>query len=95
MFPYLPEMIGSFGIEKKDIAKWAGATSAVFSLSQSLTAVAWGRASDRFGRKPTILVGLFCTMVCFLMWGVSTSLPMAIAIRAVQGASNGNGTLSL
>lgn len=88
-------MIASFGVEKKDIAKWAGATSSVFSLAQSITAVPWGRASDRFGRKPTILVGLFCTMVCFLIWGVSTSLPMAIAIRAIQGASNGNGTLSL
>ncbi|EMR62733.1 putative major facilitator superfamily transporter protein [Eutypa lata UCREL1] len=90
VFPYLPEMIASFGVEKKDIAKWAGATSSVFSLAQSITAVPWGRASDRFGRKPTILVGLFCTMVCFLIWGVSTSLPMAIAIRAIQGASNGN-----
>ncbi|RYP71743.1 hypothetical protein DL769_004632 [Monosporascus sp. CRB-8-3] len=90
VFPYLPEMVASFGVEKKDIAKWAGATSAVFSLAQSVTAVPWGRASDRFGRKPTIIVGLFCTMTCFLIWGVSTSLPMAIIIRAIQGASNGN-----
>ncbi|RYP41890.1 hypothetical protein DL767_000719 [Monosporascus sp. MG133] len=90
VFPYLPEMIASFGVEKKDIAKWAGATSAVFSLAQGVTAVPWGRASDRFGRKPTIIVGLFCTMACFLIWGMSTSLPMAIVIRAIQGASNGN-----
>jgi MFS family permease len=91
VFPYLPEMIASFGVEKKDVAKWAGATSSVFSLAQSVTAVSWGRASDRFGRKPVILTGLVCTMICFLIWGVSTSLPMAIAIRAIQGASNGNG----
>ena len=91
VFPYLPEMIASFGVEKKDVAKWAGATSAVFSLAQGVTAVPWGRASDRLGRKPTIIVGLFFTMTFFLIWGVSTSLPMAIAIRAIQGASNGNG----
>ncbi|KAI1638743.1 major facilitator superfamily domain-containing protein [Biscogniauxia mediterranea] len=90
VFPYLPEMIASFGVEKKEVAKWAGMTSAVFSLAQSVTAVPWGRASDRLGRKPVIMMGLFCTMTCFLIWGVSTSLPMAIVIRAIMGASNGN-----
>ncbi|KAI2616007.1 MFS general substrate transporter [Hypoxylon sp. NC1633] len=83
-------MISSFGVEKTEVAKWAGVTSSVFSLAQSLTAVAWGRASDRLGRKPVIMVGLLCTMICFLVWGMSTSLPMAITVRAIQGASNGN-----
>ncbi|KAI0839061.1 MFS general substrate transporter [Hypoxylon sp. FL0890] len=90
VFPYLPEMIASFGVEKKDIAKWAGLTSSVFSLAQSMTAVFWGRASDRLGRKPTIMTGLLCTMICFLIWGMATSLPMAIAVRAMMGAGNGN-----
>ncbi|KAI0457346.1 major facilitator superfamily domain-containing protein [Xylaria acuta] len=90
VYPYLPEMIASFGIEEKDVAKWAGATSAVFSLAQSVTAVAWGRASDKFGRKPIIMTGLLCTMTLFLVWGMSTSLTMAIVVRGLQGACNGN-----
>ncbi|KAK4216546.1 hypothetical protein QBC37DRAFT_397514 [Rhypophila decipiens] len=90
VFPYLPEMIKSFGIEKNEVAKWAGITGAVFSISQSTTAVAWGRASDRVGRKPVILVGLFATMCCFLLWGMSTSLTMAITVRAIMGGTNGN-----
>ncbi|RDL33327.1 uncharacterized protein BP5553_08766 [Venustampulla echinocandica] len=90
VFPYLPEMIESFGIDKKDVAKWAGITSAVFSLSQCVTAIIWGRASDRFGRKPAILVALTCTMVSTLFWGLSTSLPMAMLARALAGACNGN-----
>ena len=91
VFPYLPEMIQSFGIEKDDVAKWAGLTGAVFSIFQSMTAVPWGFTSDRIGRKPAILLGLFSTMVCFLFWGMSTNLPMCIVVRAIQGASNGNG----
>ncbi|KAK1597451.1 major facilitator superfamily transporter [Colletotrichum navitas] len=90
VFPYLPEMIRSFGVAQNDVAKWAGYTSAVFSLSQSVTAVAWGRASDRVGRKPTIIVGLISTMVFFVVWGMSTSLPMAIIVRAILGSGNGN-----
>ncbi|KAI0108893.1 major facilitator superfamily domain-containing protein [Nemania sp. FL0031] len=90
VYPYLPEMIASFGVPKKDIAKWAGATSAVFSVAQSITAVPWGRASDKFGRKPVIMSGLLCTMTLFIIWGMSTSLKMAIIVRGLQGACNGN-----
>jgi MFS family permease len=86
-------MIESFGVKKRDVARWAGITSAVFSLSQCLTAVLWGRASDRFGRKPTILIGLICTLIFSLVWGLSTNLPMAITARALAGAFNGNGIL--
>ncbi len=91
VFPYLPEMIKSFGVDQNDVAKWAGVTSAVFSFSQSLTAVPWGRLSDTIGRKWSIVMGLCSTMICFLAWGMSTSLAMAIGVRAIQGASNGNG----
>jgi MFS family permease len=87
-------MIESFGVEKKEVAKWAGITSAVFSLSQGLTAILWGRASDRFGRKPMILLGFTFTMLTSLAWGISTSLPMAIGVRAVAGISSGNGKSS-
>ncbi len=86
-------MIESFGIDKANVAKWAGITSAVFSLSQCVTAVMWGRASDKFGRKPAILIGLTCTMFSTLLWGMSTSLPMAITARALAGGCNGNGML--
>ena len=90
VFPYLPEMIESFGVPKNDIARWAGLTSAIFSLCQSLTGMPWGTASDRYGRKPIILIGLINTMVTMLLWGFSTSLPMAIVVRALQGLGNGN-----
>ena len=84
-------MIESFGIKKQDIAKYAGITSGVFSLSQCLTAVIWGGISDKVGRKPAILAGLMCTMLSILLWGMSTSLPMAITARALAGGFNGNG----
>ncbi|TQS37543.1 hypothetical protein Golomagni_01977 [Golovinomyces magnicellulatus] len=90
VYPYIPEMIESFGIPKNQIAKWAGITNAVFSISQALTAVAWGQLSDRFGRKPAIITSLICTMTCSLIWGFSINLPMAITARGIQGAFNGN-----
>ena len=90
VFPYLPEMIESFGIPQDEVSKWAGITSAVFSLSQACTGILWGRASDRFGRKPVILCGMLCIMSTSLLWGFSRSLPWAILARCLSGASNGN-----
>ncbi|KAF2093737.1 MFS general substrate transporter, partial [Rhizodiscina lignyota] len=90
IFPYLPEMIESFGVAKDDIAFWAGLASAIYSFSQCLTAISWGRLSDRFGRKPIILTCLANTMITSLLWGFSTNLPMALAARALMGAANGN-----
>ncbi|OAQ76089.1 MFS transporter [Purpureocillium lilacinum] len=90
VFPYLPEMIRDFGIEQNQVAKWAGFTSAMFSIAQAIAAVPWGKAADRFGRKPILICGLISTMVGFIVWGMSTSLAMAITVRAFLGGGNGN-----
>ena len=88
-------MIHRFGIEKDKVLKWAGITSSTFSIFQGLTAVPWGRAAYRYGRKPILIMGLIFTMICFIVWGMATSLTMAITIRAIQGGSNGSGMIHL
>lgn len=94
VFPYLPEMIKSFGIPENNVAKWAGIVGSTFSVSQSMFAVAWGRLSDKIGRKPTILIGLINVMFCFIFWGTSKSLAQALVARFLMGLCNGNGTYS-
>ncbi|KAI4285021.1 MAG: hypothetical protein L6R38_000973 [Xanthoria sp. 2 TBL-2021] len=90
VFPYLPEMIESFNVPKDEVGRWAGITSAVFSLSQAATGIFWGRASDRYGRKPVILTAMICVMSTGLLFGFSRNLGMAIVARSLAGASNGN-----
>ncbi|KAL9607149.1 MAG: hypothetical protein Q9167_007910 [Letrouitia subvulpina] len=90
VIPYLPEMIESFNVPKNDVAKWAGMTAAVFSISQAATGIFWGRASDRYGRKPAILTAMTCVMLSGLLFGFSQTLAMAIIARSCAGASNGN-----
>ncbi|KAL4961303.1 uncharacterized protein BDV14DRAFT_203874 [Aspergillus stella-maris] len=72
--PYLPEMIESVGVHESEVAKWAGITTAVSSFAQAGMAVHWGRASDRFGRKPITLLGLTATMIFSLAFGLSKHL---------------------
>ena len=90
VFPYLPEMIESFGIDETNVSKWAGLTSAVFSLSQATTGVLWGRASDAFGRKAVILTGTTGCLISALLFGFSKTLVWAICTRMLAGAVNGN-----
>ena len=83
-------MVQSFNVPTGQVAKWAGLMSAIFSLAQCLTGIAWGRASDKFGRKPTIMLALFLTMVTGVLFGFSRSLTWAMLARAGQGLCNGN-----
>lgn len=83
-------MIQSFNVSDDKVAKWAGLMAATFSLSQCLTGIAWGRASDKFGRKPIIITALTCTMVFSVGFGFSRSLVWAFIWRSLQGLSNGN-----
>jgi MFS family permease len=88
-------MIKNFGVPTQDVAFYAGITAASFSFAQAFTGVLWGRASDKFGRKPAILLGLVGTLACLMLFGFSTSLPMAIAARSLSGIVNGNVRLTL
>ena len=83
-------MIESFDVPKKDIAFWVGITSASFAISQFFSGVIWGRLSDRYGRKYTILAGLTGTLFSCLLFGFAKSLPVAIFARCVAGLLNGN-----
>ena len=83
-------MVQSFNVPTDQVAKWAGLMSAIFSLAQATTGIAWGRASDKFGRKPTIMLALFLTMITGVLFGFSKSLTWAMLARAAQGLCNGN-----
>lgn len=83
-------MIESFNVPKNKVARWAGITSAVFSLSQAVTGLFWGQASDRYGRKPVILVGMLCVMLASLSFGFAQTLAWAILARGLAGSVSGN-----
>jgi len=58
---------------------------AIFSVMQFIFAPIWGALSDRFGRKPILLIGAFGNALSLLMFGFSTQLWMMYAARALGG----------
>ncbi|WP_339910919.1 MFS transporter [Symmachiella dynata] len=51
-----------------------GPLMASFSAMQFLFAPAWGRLSDRIGRRPVLIVGLAGSTISYFMFGYATSL---------------------
>jgi MFS family permease len=60
-----------------------------FSLAQLLSAPFWGRFSDRYGRRPALLVGLASSAVAFALFGLANSILLLFAFRLLQGAGGG------
>ena len=62
---------------------------AAFSIAQLIASPIWGRVSDRYGRRPALLVGLSASAVAFLVFGLADSLWLLFLSRIVQGAGGG------
>lgn len=83
-------MIESFGIPPSSVAKYAGFCGSIFSLVQAIMGIPLGRGSDRYGRKPAILLGLTITLSCTLLFGFSRGITQALIARGLMGAGAGN-----
>lgn len=57
----------------------------VFLLGFAVAQLLAGPISDRFGRRPTLLVGLALYLVCCMACAIAPSLEILLAIRLVQG----------
>jgi MFS family permease len=73
-----------------EIGLWVGLMMVSYSAAQFLFSPLWGSLSDRLGRKPIILTGLVGNTVFFAVFGISTSLLMALVARFCAGAFNAN-----
>ena len=73
-----------------DAPYWViGVVIAVFAVMQLISAPLWGRFSDRFGRRPAILLGLCVSAVAFTMFAFADSILGLLATRLVQGIGAG------
>ena len=67
-----------------------GLLMASYSLTQFIAAPFWGRASDRIGRRPVLLITLAGASASYVLLGFSNSLWMLFLARALGGFMAGN-----
>jgi multidrug resistance protein len=66
-----------------------GLLIAAFSIAQLIAAPFWGRVSDRYGRRPALLIGLTASAIAYVVFGFAESLWLLFVSRLVQGAGGG------
>src|SRR5207253_3374994 len=83
--PLLPLYARDYGADP-----WiVGLLISAFSVAQLLTAPLWGRFSDKFGRRPAILVGLIISALAYTIFAYATTIPLLLLTRLVQGFGGG------
>jgi len=60
-----------------------------FAVAQLASSPVWGKFSDRYGRRPAMLIGLGASAFAYVIFGFATSLWMLFASRIVQGLGGG------
>ena len=81
IIPIIPFFIESFGASGSSL----GMLMASFAVMQFLFAPVWGSLSDRYGRKPFLVIGALGNGIAMLFFGLSTELWMLFASRALSG----------
>jgi multidrug resistance protein len=89
IIPLLPFYAKSFGASGFTV----GLLVASFAVAQLLSAPMWGRFSDRYGRRPALMVGLAASAIAYIIFAYSDSLWLLFLSRLVQGS--GGGTVSV
>ena len=90
IIPVLPALVGTFTGSQADQAFWFGAVAFAFGIANFIGAPILGALSDRYGRRPVLLVGFCGLALNFFATALAPALWMLIAVRLVGGAMQAN-----
>src|SRR5687767_9833958 len=85
VFPLLP----FYATEFESSPLMIGIIFSSFFVAQLISAPLWGRVSDRYGRRPALLIGLGASTIAFFVFGFANSIWLLFLCRIVQGMGGG------
>lgn len=90
IIPVLPVLVGNFTVSPAEQAYWFGVVLFTFAVANFFASPILGALSDRYGRRPVLLLG-FCGLATSLfVTALATQLWMIITVRLVSGALMAN-----
>ncbi|MES2101495.1 MAG: MFS transporter [Pseudomonadota bacterium] len=90
IIPVLPPLVGTFTSSQAEQAFWYGAVTVVFGIANFFASPILGRLSDRYGRRPVLLIGFSGFALSFFITGLATALWMLLVVRLFSGAMQAN-----
>ena len=94
IIPVLPALVGSFTHSQSDQAFWYGVVTFSFGFANFFASPVLGALSDRYGRRPVLLLGFFGLGINFFATAFATALWILIAARLVGGAMQANAAVA-
>jgi len=94
IIPVLPPLVGTFTGSQTDQALWFGAVTFSFGIANFFASPIIGALSDRYGRRPVLLVGFCGLALSFFVTALARALWMLIAVRLASGAMQANGAVA-
>ncbi|HNT39204.1 MAG TPA: TCR/Tet family MFS transporter [Rubrivivax sp.] len=88
--PVLPLIVGVFTHSPTEQTYWFGVVAFAFGAANFVASPVLGALSDRYGRRPVLLIGFSGLALSFIVTGLATALWMLVAVRAVSGLMQAN-----
>jgi MFS transporter, DHA1 family, tetracycline resistance protein len=86
VLPLLPFYADRFGASGTQIAVLVFS----YSAAQLVLAPVWGRLSDRYGRRPILIIGLLGSAVSYVVFAYAGSIAALLASRIMAGVGGAN-----
>ncbi len=94
IIPVLPALVGTFTSSQADQAFWYGAVTFAFGIANFFGSPILGGLSDRYGRRPVLLIGFSGLALSFFVTGLATALWMLVVVRLFSGAMQANAAVA-
>jgi MFS family permease len=83
-------MVEDLGYGGEKLGYYAGGLAASFCGAQFCSSIVWGIISDKYGRKPAIILGTIGAGIGMVIYGSAKTYTQAVAGRMVGGFLCGN-----
>jgi DHA1 family tetracycline resistance protein-like MFS transporter len=94
IIPVLPELVGRFTNDRSEQAFWFGAIMFTFGVANFFCAPVLGALSDKYGRRPVLLLGFCGFAFSYFATALAATLWQLVAIRLVSGALQANASVA-
>ena len=74
IIPVMPVLVGQFTASQAEQAFWFGAVTFTFAVANFFASPVLGALSDRYGRRPVLLLGFCGFSVSFFVTAIVTQL---------------------
>lgn len=89
IMPVMPNLLIELGAtDLSQAATWGGVLASVFAIMQFLFGPTIGNLSDRFGRRPVLLISLAAMAVDYLIMGFAHALWVLVIGRIIGGITS-------